>query len=52
MWTVPVEPSGYHAFSVVGSDDSRHDGRSVVDDWTLDEVSTELVIFKDYFYRF
>ena len=47
MWTVHGEPSGYHACSVVGTDDSRHDGGPVVGDWAHDGVSTGLVIFKD-----
>ena len=27
MWTVPGEPLGYHACSVVGTDDRWHDGK-------------------------
>ena len=46
-YTTPSEPSGYHACSVVGTDDGRHDGRLVVGDWAHDGVVTGLVIFKD-----
>ena len=44
---VPGEPPGYHACSLVGTDDGWHDGRRVVGDWTHDGVSTGLAIFKD-----
>ena len=47
MWTVPGEPAGYQACSVVGTDDSRHDGRPVVGDWADDRVVVGLVIFED-----
>ena len=52
MWTVRGEPSGYHACSVVWTDDSLHDDGLVIGDWTHDGVSTGLVIFKDSLYRF
>ena len=47
MWTVRGEPSGYHACSVVWTDDSWHDGGPVVGDWAHEGVSTKLVIFND-----
>ena len=50
QWTVPGEPSGYQACSVVWTHDSWHDAISVVGDWTYNGVSSELVIFKDSVY--
>ena len=52
MWTVRDEPSGYRACSVVWTDDSWHGGGPVVGDWTHEGVSTGLVIFNDFWYRF
>ena len=52
MWTVPGEPPGYHACSVVWNDDSWHNGRPVFGDWTNGGVPAGLKIFKDSLYRF
>ena len=49
MSTVRVEPSGYHACSVVWTHDSWHDGGPVDGDWTHEGVSTGLVIFEKFF---
>ena len=47
MWTIRGEPAGYHAGSVVWTDDIWHDGGPVLGDWPHEGVSTTLVIFND-----